>query len=441
MTASIHSRILSSAFIILVLFMGLTGAILDRAFRNNIDNSQRENLRIQIYTLLATANLDSNNKLQLPDEMTEPRLNLTESSLHAQVLTPDKKIIWQSRSMLNTTLPLPSGLKTGEFSFSDYRNKSSTFTMLNFSTAWITNQGEQAYIFQIAENKNVLNSQLNIFQKNLWGWLAGVSLFLIIIQVLILRWGLKPLRHVADDLLNIEKGKEKNLSGNYPKEIDPLAKNLNKLLDSSSQQLARYRDGLGNMAHSLKTPVAVLQGIIENATITQKDIAIEQLKTINNIVDYQLQRASTAGRSQLGHVIPLLPITNKIISTLNKVYQHKQIQSEININSSLNINIDEGDLYELLGNLLENAYKWCNKKVTVSAKVTGNKVQLTIEDDGSGINEEARKRILLRGQRADQNTPGQGLGLAIVTDILVLYKGNMEISKSATGGAKITIEL
>jgi two-component system sensor histidine kinase PhoQ len=313
--------------------------------------------------------------------------------------------------------------------------------MLNFSTAWITNQGEQAYIFQIAENKNVLNSQLNIFQKNLWGWLAGVSLFLIIIQVLILRWGLKPLRHVADDLLNIEKGKEKNLSGNYPKEIDPLAKNLNKLLDSSSQQLARYRDGLGNMAHSLKTPVAVLQGIIENATITQKDIAIEQLKTINNIVDYQLQRASTAGRSQLGHVIPLLPITNKIISTLNKVYQHKQIQSEININSSLNINIDEGDLYELLGNLLENAYKWCNKKVTVSAKVTGNKVQLTIEDDGSGINEEARKRILLRGQRADQNTPGQGLGLAIVTDILVLYKGNMEISKSATGGAKITIEL
>jgi two-component system sensor histidine kinase PhoQ len=276
---------------------------------------------------------------------------------------------------------------------------------------------------------------------NLWGWLAGVSLILIIIQTLILRWGLKPLRHVAEDLNKIEKGETKKLTGKYPKEITPLTNNLNQLLDSSQKQLTRYRDALGNMAHSLKTPIAVLQGIINNSSITEKDTASEQLKTINSIVEYQLQRAATMGRIQSTEEIALNPIAEKIMTTLNKVYKDKQIKYQLNISKELKIKVDKGDLFELLGNLIENAFKWCDKKVTVSAGILDGKTQLTIEDDGPGINKEQQDLILLRGQRADQSTLGHGLGLAMVNDMLLLYKGSMKITTSAMGGAKIIIKI
>ena len=440
MKLSIHSRILLSAFIVLALFMGLTGIVLDNAFRNNVEQAQRENLRTQIYALLATAELDDADYLKLPEQNIEPRLNISESTLHARVVTSKNKIVWQSESMLNTEIPLPKKYKTGEFSFSDISNNKS-YTLVNFASIWITVEGEDTYIFQVAENKNIFNSRISLFRKNLWGWLAGVSLILIIIQTLILRWGLKPLRHVAEDLLKIEKGKETKLSGDYPKEITPLTNNLNQLLDSSSQQLIRYRDALGNMAHSLKTPIAVLQGIIDKTENKDRNTAIEQISTINNIVEYQLQRAATIGQQQLAHHNNLGTIAEKILNSLQKVYADKNLDLHIKIPDETLIKIDQGDLYELLGNLLENAFKWSKSKITISVEQSKQQTQIIIEDDGPGISDNEKERILLRGQRADQNTPGHGLGLAMVNDILLMYKGSMEISKSKMGGAKIIITI
>jgi len=440
MKFSIHSRILLSAFIVLVLFMSLTGIVLDEAFRNNVEHAQRENLRTQVYALLATAELDNAGKLQLPKQNMEPRLNISESTLHARVVTPKNKIVWQSESMLNTDIPFSENYKIGEFSFSETSN-SKPYNIVNFASIWVTSESEDTYIFQVAENKNVFKSRISLFRKNLWGWLAGVSLILIIVQTLILRWGLKPLRHVAEDLIKIEEGKKIKLSDNYPKEITPLTNNLNQLLDSSSQQLKRYRDALGNMAHSLKTPIAVLQGIITKTTSEDKNTALEQISTINSIVEYQLKRAATVGQKQLTHHNNLRNIAEKILNSLQKVYADKNITLEINISKEDLINVEQGDLYELLGNLLENAFKWANKTVSVSSSKLNQQNQLIIEDDGPGIDEKEKERIMVRGQRADQNTPGHGLGLAMVNDILVAYKGSMEISKSELGGAKIIIVL
>ena len=438
MKLSIHSRILLSAFLVLALFMGLTGIVLDKAFRNNVEQAQRENLRTQIYALLATAELDDADYLKLPEQNMEPRLNISESTLHARVVTSKNKIVWQSESMLNTEIPLPKKYKTGEFSFSDISNNKS-YTLVNFASIWITVEGEDTYIFQVAENKNVFNSQISLFRKNLWGWLAGVSLILIVIQTLILNWGLRPLRHVAEDLVSIEEGKATKLSGDYPKEITPLTNNLNQLLDSSSQQLTRYRDALGNMAHSLKTPIAVLQGIINKTTNEDKDTAIEQISTINNIVKYQLQRAATIGQQQLAHHNNLKNIAEKILNSLQKVYADKNLSLQIKIPDEILIKVDQGDLYELLGNLLENAFKWSRSKITISVEQLKQQTRIIIEDDGPGISSSEKERILLRGQRADQNTPGHGLGLAMVNDILLMYKGSMKIEKSEMGGAKIII--
>ena len=441
MNASIHSRIIYSAFFILVLFLGLTGAVLDKAFRHNAQSAQKDNLRTQIYTLLATAELGDDNQLVLPADITEPRLNIAESNLYARVVKTDGQPVWQSRSMVSKHVKFPLHDEIGEFKFDVDTSANGNYTILSFVTIWVTDKGEQGYLFQVAESQSVLSKQISTFRTNLFGWLAGVGVVLLIVQGFILNWGLLPLRHVAQDLLKIEQGEATELSGTYPKELTPLTNNLNQLLASANQQLVRYRDALGNMAHSLKTPIAVLRGILDSESIKQKQIASEQLDSINNIVEYQLQRAATAGRRALDSSVNLLPVAQKIINTLNKVYRDKNISAEASIPEDLLINIDEGDLFEMLGNLLDNAYKWSNHQIRLSADFLNNKTRLIIEDDGPGIEQQQRDRILLRGQRADENTPGHGLGMAMVNDMLLLYDGRMEISDSKLGGAKITITL
>ena len=421
--------------------MGLTGFALDKAFQDNVKNLQYENLRTQIYALLAAADINDNGELQLPKEITEPRLNIAESNLYARIITENNKIVWQSKSMLNTNIPFSSERETGKFIFFSKKYNNNDFTSVNFTTVWITNKGEKSFVFQVSENKKILNKQISLFRKNLWMWLAGISLLLIVVQVFVLRWGLKPLRHVAEDLLNIEKGNSTELDGNYPKEITPLTNNLNILLASSQKQLSRYRDALGNMAHSLKTPIAVLQGIVKKIEHNDKKTALEQLLTINNIVEYQLQRAATVGNLQLSQEIFLSPIVSKIVDSLQKVYIDKKITVQINIPNKTTTKMDQGDLYELLGNLLENAFKWSDSKIFISAENVNNKNQITIEDDGPGINENEKERIILRGQRADQSTPGHGIGLAIVSDILLMYNGVLEITNGEMGGAKIIIRI
>ncbi len=445
MNNSIHSRILVSAFITLLLFMGLTGLVLDEAFQNNVKQAQRDNLRTQVYSLLAAAELDDNNQLQLPAEVTEPRLNLAESSLVARVLDSKGKTIWSSLSAQTVSLPEVLQPETGKFRFSSFSHARQHYTLVNFATSWVTDSDEAAFTFQVAQNNRVLDEQIILFRQNLWGWLAGVSLVLLLGQFLILRWGLKPLRQVASDLLEIEQNKKQRLKGRYPKEIEPLTNNLNALLDSAEQQLARYRDALGNMAHSLKTPIAVLQGILNKAegqiNSSEKTTALEQIKTINAIVEYQLQRAATVGKAQLKEACRIKPVAEKISNTLNKVYQDKQVKLDIDMHDDIRMAIDEGDLYELLGNLLENAYKWCQQQVRIKAIKENNKTGIIIEDDGPGISDAMQEKILKRGQRADETTPGHGLGLAMVNDMLLLYQGSMQVSRSPLGGAMITITL
>lgn len=442
MNLSIHFRLHLSAAIILFMFLGLTATVLDKTYDNYINNTQRENLRTQIYTLLATADINGNNALVLPREITEPRLNVIDSTLHARVFTTDNKIIWQSQSMLNTVIPFPDNIQVGVFQFSQSQaNEQVDYTLLSFATSWETEQGEITYIFQLAENNKNITNQISAFRKNVWLWMIAMGALLLMFQAFILRWSLRPLRCVADDLIEIEQGNNTRLSGTYPKELLPLTSNLNQLLDSSQKQLARYRDALGNMAHSLKTPMTVLHGIIETSDITQKETASEQLNTINTIVEYQLQRASTAGRLNSHSHIKIQDITGKIIRSLDKVYHEKNVKHTLNITENLQAKLDEGDLYEILGNLLDNAYKWCKTEFIFTAKENKTQLQIIIEDDGPGINKKDCERILLRGQRADQNTPGHGLGLTMISDTLLLYQGSMKITDSKLGGAKVIIEL
>jgi two-component system sensor histidine kinase PhoQ len=320
----------------------------------------------------------------------------------------------------------------------------------SFGVSWENSKGKQLrYTFRVIESLNGFYAQLRRFRRSLWGWLGGAALLLLAVQGTILRWGLAPLRRVTDDLTEIESGRARKLSGDYPKELRGLTDNLNALIASAQAHLIRYRDSLGNLAHSLKTPLAVLRGVVENTNSgpEQHRTIQEQVKRMTEIIEYQLQRASAAGRTVLAAPVSVLAKTNQVVAALTKVYAEKTVDCSVTIGKDLMFYGDEGDLLEILGNLTDNAFKWCRHRVTISARPLESfpdrpaRLELRIEDDGNGIPQEVKEQIQQRGKRADPSIAGHGLGLAMVWEMLETYHGELTFQQSTLGGAAVVLHL
>lgn len=273
-------------------------------------------------------------------------------------------------------------------------------------------------------------------------WLVGALVCLLALLAIGLTWSLRPLRHLQTQLKEIEAGKREQLEENVPSEIYRLTRSLNRLLTTERMQRERYQDTLGDLAHSLKTPLTVLQNTLDeikekdSSNIEQLNIMQSQIERMGQQIGYQLQRATQRKGALISKQITLRPLLDSLTSTLNKVYVDKQVQVEIKVSYQIKLYAESSAILELLGNLLENAYRLCAKKVCVTGKLLDKEVLITVEDDGLGIPEEKRESVLQRGIRSDSLNPGQGIGLAVVQDILEGYSGYLEIDTSSSlGGA------
>lgn len=441
---SIQSRLTLTAILVVGAFMGLTGWSLERAYQRSAETALQDRLQGQIYALLAAADLDANDRLVLPPSLPEPRLGRPDSGLVASV-SHKGNIIWRSRSSLGVNIKTPTAPATGQSHFAVAESREGIpYYSLSFTVSWETGGAPQTYVLHVAETRDSFNAQLGRYRTNLWAWLGGATAFLLLSQVLVLRWGLKPLREVADDLDAIEAGKQSTLEGSYPKELMRLTTNINQLLGSAQAQLKRHRDALADLAHSLKTPLSILRTSADNETSVLAGIVREHVTRMRDIVEYQLQRAAAAGRSALATPVAVHAITEKIIDALNKAYADKAVEVVIDIDDAIRFHGNEGDLMEMVGNLAENAFKWCHARVQIGATISGDedgghRLSLWVEDDGPGISIDARTAVLERGVRFDENTPGHGIGLAIVREIAQAYGATIEIDESALGGAKLIL--
>jgi two-component system sensor histidine kinase PhoQ len=248
---------------------------------------------------------------------------------------------------------------------------------------------------------------------------------------------------VTNDLNAIKTGGKERLSDNYPIELNQLTENINTLLDHEKSRRERYKNSLADLAHSLKTPLAVLRGEFDGET-KASDIRItahEQLNRISDLVDYQLQRASTEGQSSLQAPVSLGQVINKILHSLDKVYREKKIHHQFEMEQDIFVHADEGDMYELLGNLLDNAYKYCTNRVHILVYWHNNTLEIIVDDNGNGVPQHEQDTIIKRGKRIDTEVDGHGLGLAIASDIVAAYQGTLLLKDSPLGGARFIIEL
>ena len=443
MILSLQARLLLAALLVLMVFTGLTGLALDKAFRQSAETALQDRLQGYLYALLAAVDVDDSGTPQFSRNLPDARFERPGSGLYASIQNTDNQAILNSRSLLGNRLPPLENSPLGQYQYDSLLLNDIPHYRLAYSVRWELD-AEQAYRldFQVVEDKQSYQQQISTYRRNLWGWLGAAVVVLLLLQAIILRWSLKPLRQVAVDLAAIEAGKAERLHGKYPKELQHLTDTLNDLLDHTRSQLQRYRDSLGNMAHSLKTPLAILANALSLKQTESSPVeAEEQLQRIRQIIDYQLQRAA-AGQASLGTATALKPVAIKIINAMQKVHADKSLRIENQIDDTLTCQCDEGDLMEVLGNLLENACKWCQQHIRITAQQRQQGgVEIWIEDDGPGIPAEVREQVLQRGQRADPTTAGHGIGLAMVHEIILLYGGKFKIESSSLGGASICIQL
>ncbi len=434
---SLNRRIIISATLVLVVFITLVAATLDRAFVDSTETALRDRLTSQLYALMASAEVESG-EVFMPSGELDVLLGLPSSGMYASILDRRGKVLWRSSSALGAETPPAITLNSGEKRFDRVDVDDAHYYTLAYGVNWASDTGDLAITFNIATDLKTFNKQIYRYRKTLWGWLVAMAVLLLISQAIILRWGLSPLRRVGHELNRIESGEQEQIQDSYPQEIERLTDNINKLLQQEREQKTRYRNALGDLAHSLKTPLAVMQS---SANVKQDETVQQQIAQMNSIVEYQLQRAATAGSTNIGRSIDVRNVLHRILESLSKVYHDKPVQVNIDVTEGLVFKGDEGDMMELLGNLLDNAYKWTDSRIDVTAAQQDGKLRICVSDDGPGFQAGQIDELLQRGKRADQTTAGHGIGLSIVQNIVLAYHGELNITTNEAGGADVIVLL
>ena len=450
---SLRVRMLLSAGLVLLLFLGIMGLVLDNAFRLSAEESVSERLLLHVYALIAASDEDAaadGAAIYLPETLQEPHFNSPGSGLFGLVYSAAGEEIWRSRSALDVQLADPARRElfaSTEPGVARFGQLPATpdFEPLFFMAYPVIWQGESAesrYIYVVLEALTPYRQEINAFRNNLWGWLIAGVIVLVAVQAAIMRWGLQPLVKLEGDLKAIETGEKDYLAGGYPREIAGVTRNLNLLLADERRQRERYRNTLADLAHSLKTPLSILKNEAARPELDESTGAAlnEQVDRMNDIVGYQLERAVASSSALYRASVPVAPVVDKLVTALARVYQDKGVVIDADIQAE-NFAGDERDLYELLGNLLDNACKYGGGRVGLALRDRAERLLIQVDDDGPGIAETDHEQVLRRGARLDTRESGQGIGLAVVAEIVDRYDGKIAIRQAALGGASLQVVL
>jgi two-component system sensor histidine kinase PhoQ len=434
---------------VLVVFFGLTVFLLDMLFQRAAERSFRELIDAQMVALIAAADPDGPESVT-PTAVLETRFDTPGSGLYAEIRSASGESIWRSQSTTGTAVQFGPALEGGErrFFYTEIAGTPIRLAVASRGIVWDDLHGKPArFTFSVASSLEAYEAQIASFRQQLVGWFAGLAVLFVATLALLIRWLSQPMRRLEREIKEVEAGVRESLGEMWPEELIAVTSNLNALLEGERTRIRRYRDTLGNLAHSLKTPLAVMRQSLGVGEVAGKTALNTEIDRMNGIIEHQMKRAAASGGVLLGQApVEVGPVVAELRGALLKVYGNKDMSLEMSIAPGAQFIGDRADLTELLGNLLDNACKWCRSRVRVEASIgqgadSRSALHLTIDDDGPGIAEEHRAKVLERGGRADEATPGHGLGLAMVHDTVALYGGSMRIESSNLGGARFDLSL
>ena len=454
---SLQARQLLAASLGLLAFLAAAGYALDRAFVDVASELQRDRLRSYATSYARDIEFDRAGNLIPPYTQPDERFERPGSGLYAEVVLPQGG--WASESTRGPQLPdaelLEGGTERFEGPLPITRGDGRYGEVLRYGKGFIWDleqrpEAEFPYTIYIMEDAGILPQQVRVFRGALWGYLGIAGLVLLFLQAVVLRWSLLPLRRVVAELNRVQRGQAERMSELHPRELEPLTESINALVESERQNLDHQRNTMADLAHSLKTPLAVLRTRLESGA-DEAELRAEvadQVQRMNELVSYQLSRGASGGHQLFAAPVEIEPYAEGIVRGLEKIYAAKGAVCEFEIDPEARFHGEPGDLQELLGNLLENAFKWAGSRVllTVTSGESAPRrrpgLVLAVDDDGPGIPPDRIAHVLQRGVRGDQRVQGHGIGLSIVQDIVRSYRGELEVAASEElGGARFLVRL
>lgn len=440
---TLTSRLFILSSIAAVIGVLIVAFVISQEYRKNAEARLNEVLVANVFNLMGTFELDQNGELMGLPDLGDSRYNLFDSGYYWSVQkVGETSTRTASTSLSDQEIIIPSTVELDQTFQRSFEMEDKIGQMLQGLEAQVfLGEGDELYSFRITANKSSLNEEIASFRGRLATILSVFAFSIVLATYLLVRLGLKPISNAVETLGKVRRGEASRIEGEYPDEIEPLIAQTNALIESNNTIVERARTQVGNLAHSLKTPLAVMQNELPKLSQDKQPIFKEQLETMRSQVQVYLDRARISARSSTSIAnTQLFPVLEKLSSVVSKLNPATDIDSNFD-DEGLIFEGEEHDLQEIFGNLIENAAKYAKSAVKISAGLSKNKLKITVEDDGSGMSAQDIKKAEKRGGRVDEGKVGWGLGLSIVRDIVDEYDGSFKLSKSSMGGLKAVVLL
>lgn len=439
---SLRTRLLAGSLAWIGVTLLVTSFVLTGLFRSHVERRFDAELATHLDQLLANLQTGADGRLILSRPMADPRFERPYSTLYWQVDGPGGTML-RSRSLWDQILRLPHDSPAdGEL----HRHliagpDAQHLVAVERKVSLPDTKG--VIRAAVAGDLDIVNAVTREFVRTVAMTLGVLAVGLLVVVLVQALATLRPLGRLQASLAAVRLGRANRLAGQFPTEVQPLVDDLNGLLAHNAQVLERARTEAGNLAHQLKTPLA----IIANAaaafpTGEPTTTVLEQARLMARRIDYALRRARAASSGKvLGTATDIRPQLERMIRAMRTLYTDRGIKIDLVDTSGSAAQIEPQDFDEVVGNLLDNACKWARTQVSVAAENDGRWVRVVVEDDGPGLPEAERERVFERGRRLDETAPGAGLGLAIVQDIVAAYEGSVRLETASGGGLRAEVRL
>jgi signal transduction histidine kinase len=457
-TNSIAFRLFATAVAWTLIVLPVAGWIIYSLYRAEVE-SRFDRYINALLTVVLSDSIDHGEQTQepgFPKDVGEPLYEDDNSGSYWQIKPLDDKTVvpLMSKSLAGALFQVPSEHNVEpnekEVRWADLEGPGAQ-TLRVAETIYLFGTGKKAqrYSVAVAGTLGEVRTSLLTFRTSLTMALALAGIGLLAVTLMQIRFGLLPLQKVEHGLAAIRSGDDTRLSGELPEEIRPLQQEINALLKSNQEIVERARTHVGNLAHALKTPLAVILNEARGDAASPLSLKVtEQAGIMSDQITLYLERARMAARiGAIGRVSEIRPVGESIIRTLERIYDHKHLDFSLECPEGARFQGERQDLEEMLGNLLDNASKWARSKVQLTATPVsganggGNWLQICVDDDGPGLSDEQLKGPIVRGRRLDETQPGTGLGHSIVADLAYAYSGHLELTRSEFGGLSARLTL
>jgi len=427
----------------LILALVATGFLLTDLYSRALDNSLSDTLEFHVESLTG-ALLETGNPLSSDIALTDPRFNRPRSGWYWAIRDADGAVYNLSTSVVGIALPELTELP-------DMLGRRSAIVSDSFGTSMrvverTVTLAPKTYQIVVTGNLSEILELVGDFRGQAFIVLGAVGVMLAVMSAIVARFAMRPIDRLSRAIEAVREGESVAVTGTYPREIAPLAEEVNELLRSNSQIIERARNQVGNLAHGLKTPIAVLRNEASAKKGALADVVLAESEKMSTMVSTYLERARLAARtSVVGKKADATMIMLRLTRVMRKIHPEVTVAFQRPDASLPWFRGDEADLEEMAGNLLDNACKWSKGQVGVrlsSERVdTGTMLLIRIDDNGPGLSEEDAQKVLRRGVRLDEKTPGSGLGLDIVKELVDVYGGSLALKRSALGGLMVELRL